>query len=141
VSAVQPRYQDRRACPKCGSLLARWCSEVVGDDGESHVVNTPGHSSTRPYEGHLRSGDVIEHTVEVGSGRSSDSKTVREVRWDYFCEACQIDYYPSATVPFGGELPASAYYDPESPEDRRARLERARATFMANVVDTPPTQV
>jgi hypothetical protein len=136
MSAVQPRYQDRRACPKCGSLLARWCSEVADDDGEGgHVVNTPGLGSPRWVEGHLRPGDIIEHTLEVAAGRTSDTKTIRSVRYDYFCETCNEDLYPSLTVPWSGDLPASAYYEPESPDDRRARFARSRAAFEKTLVE------
>jgi hypothetical protein len=130
-SVVQPRYQDRRACPKCGSLLARWCSEQ--DDG--HILNTPGMGSPRWVEGHLRPGDVIEHTIEVSAGHTSDTKTIRMVRYDYFCEVCNEDLYPSLTVPWSGELPASAYYEPESPEDRRARFARSRERFEKTLVE------
>ena len=77
----------------------------------------------------MRPSDVIEHTVDVSFGHTSDTKTVRMVRYDYFCETCNEDLYPSLTVPWSGELPASAYYEPESADARRARFARLRERF------------
>lgn len=110
-----PRYQDRRVCKRCGSLVERWCSH---DPETDRIISHPTLVPTSWFEGdgfgkvrRLDPIDVQTQTVEVEKKGYTTTEEVRRVRIDYFCATCDQDVLTSNTRPIVGDLPEFAFYE------------------------------
>ena len=103
MSRVLPRYQDRRVCTACGSVVERWMHE--SDSGRE--VNAPV----------LFPLDRLNWTPPASDCElvTRRNDLVRMARLDYFCRTCACDLTASQTRPIVGELPAHCFYEPVNP--------------------------
>lgn len=127
---VLPRYQDRRKCPVCGTLLERFMT--VSEDGRD--INLPvllpaswcmAHNIT------FASGEVV-HVQTKRRGRIEETGSDEFVAFDYFCLKCNRAMNRSNTWEWRGELPQTAYYTPGDEQPDVMAEVRSRARSVAN---------
>lgn len=117
---VMACYQDRAECPRCGTLLERWCS--TAEDGRT--VNLPVLFPLSRFSGPYNYAvDVETVRMQFTSGGREQTREVEYVRLAMFCPTCNMDLPRSWARIHKGSLPDYAFTDRAEPRPMPAAVQ------------------